>query len=186
MRAGPGRAYQGDGHAAGPADLGRLHDRAMGLGRGAERPAGFHPEEPQRSSRSGAISSSRCSTRRKYLKCPSPEGAFYVYPSCAERDRQSAGRQGHRERRGFLQCAARSRGRCGGARLGLRQRTELPHLLCDVERAARGCLPQNPAFLRQPELIVKVAWSRGCEARPLRSPPSDESIVTQGARHPRE
>ena len=33
--AGPDRAHQGDGHGAGPADLGRLHDRAMGLGRGA-------------------------------------------------------------------------------------------------------------------------------------------------------
>ena len=43
----PGEAHQGDGHGAGPADLGRLHDRAMGLGRGAERPAGFHPRAPQ-------------------------------------------------------------------------------------------------------------------------------------------
>ncbi len=43
-RAGP--AHQGHGHAAGPADLGRLLDRAMGLGRGAGRPAGLHPEEP--------------------------------------------------------------------------------------------------------------------------------------------
>ena len=45
--AGPGRAHQGDGHGAGSADLGRLHDRAMGVGRGAERAAGLHPRAPQ-------------------------------------------------------------------------------------------------------------------------------------------
>ena len=81
-RAGP--AHQGDGHAAGPADLGRLLDRAMGLRRGADRPAGFYQ----------AVRAKIFETRRdlvvsmlnqaKYLNCPSPEGAFYVYPSCAE------------------------------------------------------------------------------------------------------
>ena len=30
----------------------------------------------------------------KYLKCPTPEGAFYVYPSCADADRQE-GAVGH-------------------------------------------------------------------------------------------
>ncbi len=35
LRRGPVRAHQGHGHGAGPADLGRLHGRAMGLGRGA-------------------------------------------------------------------------------------------------------------------------------------------------------
>ena len=45
--AGPAAAHQGDGHGAGPADLGRLHHRAMGGGRGAERAAGLHPAEPQ-------------------------------------------------------------------------------------------------------------------------------------------
>ena len=47
LRRRPGRAHQGDGHGAGPADLGRLHDRAMGVGRGAERAAGLHPRAPQ-------------------------------------------------------------------------------------------------------------------------------------------
>ena len=45
--AGPAQADQGDGHGAGPADLGRLHDRAMGGGRGAQRPAGLRPGPPQ-------------------------------------------------------------------------------------------------------------------------------------------
>ena len=62
--AGPGRADQGDGHDPGPADLGRLHDRAMGVGRGAERPAGLRRTRTRRSSRAAATSSCRCSTRR--------------------------------------------------------------------------------------------------------------------------
>ena len=47
LRRRAGRAHQGDGHGAGAADLRRLHDRAMGVGRGAERAAGFHPRAPQ-------------------------------------------------------------------------------------------------------------------------------------------
>ncbi len=47
LRRRPGAADQGDGHGAGPADVGRLHDRAMGGGRGADRAAGLHPEVPQ-------------------------------------------------------------------------------------------------------------------------------------------
>ena len=42
LRGGPRRAHQGDGHGPGPADLGGLHDRAMGLGRGPHRSAGLH------------------------------------------------------------------------------------------------------------------------------------------------
>ena len=47
LRRRPGQADQGDGHGAGPADLRRLHHRAMGGGRGADRPAGLHPQVPQ-------------------------------------------------------------------------------------------------------------------------------------------
>ena len=60
LRGGPGRAHQGDGHGPGPADLRRLHDLAMGLGRGP-RPARrtLSPCGGKRS-RSGATSSCRC------------------------------------------------------------------------------------------------------------------------------
>ena len=54
---------QGDGHASGPADVGRLLDRAMGLRRGADRAAGFYCRTRAKFSRLGATSSSRCSTR---------------------------------------------------------------------------------------------------------------------------
>ena len=37
-------ARRRDGDDPGPADVGRLHHRAMGGGGGADRPAGFHPE----------------------------------------------------------------------------------------------------------------------------------------------
>ena len=47
LRRRPGRAHQGDGHGAGPADIRGLHDRAMGVGRGADRPAGLHPRAAQ-------------------------------------------------------------------------------------------------------------------------------------------
>ena len=57
-------ADQGDDHDPEPADVRRLHHRAMGLGRGAERPAGFPSRTSAASSRSGATSSSRCSARR--------------------------------------------------------------------------------------------------------------------------
>ena len=79
---GPAGAHQGDGHGAEPADVRRLHDRAMGLGRGAERPAGFH---------SGAAKGLRGTARprrvdanqARHIECAKPEGAFYVYPSVA-------------------------------------------------------------------------------------------------------
>ena len=81
---GPEKLDQGDGLRAGPADLRRLLDRPMGGGRGARRAAGPSPRVQARPSRSAATSSCRCSTSPSTCKCPTPEGAFYVYPSCAE------------------------------------------------------------------------------------------------------
>ena len=47
LRGRPRRTDQGDGHGPGPADFWRLHDRPMGLGRGADRPAGLHTRPAQ-------------------------------------------------------------------------------------------------------------------------------------------
>ena len=59
----------------------------------------------------------------KGITCPRPEGAFYVFPSCAGTiGKTSAGGQEDRDRRGFRHRAARGGGRGGGARLGLRPR----------------------------------------------------------------
>ena len=91
----------------------------------------------------------------KYLKCPVPEGAFYVYPSCAGAiGRKAPSGKDHRDGRGFRLRASRGGGRRHRARLGLRARPELPHLLRDLERGARRGLPPHPALLRRPALDV--------------------------------
>ena len=87
------------------------------------------------------------------ITCPSPEGAFYVYPSCA-------GLIGKKTRVGkvidndetFCSRAAGSRRRGGGVRLGLRPRPELPHLLRHVGGAAGRSLHAHPALHRLAEL----------------------------------
>ena len=55
----------------------------MGGGRGARRAAGFHPEAQQDLQGAARPRASRCSTRRRASSARRPEGAFYVYPSCA-------------------------------------------------------------------------------------------------------
>ena len=85
----------------------------------------------------------------KGLKCPKPEGAFYVYPSCAGTDRQDrAVGQEARDRRGFRHRAAGSRRRRGGAGLGVRRRPGVPHFLCDQDGRPGRSLPPHPALLR--------------------------------------
>ena len=69
------------------------------------------------------------------IKCPTPEGAFYVYPSCAGTIGKTAPtRQEDRQRRGFRHRAAGGGGRRGGAGRGLRPRADLPHLLRHRDR----------------------------------------------------
>ncbi len=52
----------------------------------------------------------------KGIECPTPEGAFYVYPSCAGLiGKKTPRRQEDRERRGFRDRAAGRRRRRGGA-----------------------------------------------------------------------
>ncbi len=85
----------------------------------------------------------------KYLKCPMPEGAFYVYPSCAEAMGKTAPSGKVLETdEDFVSELLETRGRRGGPRLGLRPRPELPHLLRHLQRGAGGCLPPHPALLR--------------------------------------
>ena len=61
----------------------------------------------------------------KCLKCPKPEGAFYVYPSCAERDRQE-----------------------GAVRQGDRRRTRTSSPSCWKRRASRPCTAPPSASAR--------------------------------------
>ena len=85
----------------------------------------------------------------KGIQCPKPEGAFYVYPSCAGTiGKTGAVGQQDRHRRGFRHRAARcGRGR-GGAGHPVRARPGLPHLLRDGDAGAAGGLRAHPAVLR--------------------------------------
>ena len=85
----------------------------------------------------------------RYIQCPTPEGAFYVYPSCAGAHRAHGPvGQDDRNRRGFRLRTAGDGRRGGGAGLGLRARPEPAHLVCDLDRAVGGRLPAHPALLR--------------------------------------
>ena len=91
------------------------------------------------------------------LKCPSPEGAFYVYPSCAGTiGKKAPSGNDDQDRRGFLPRAAGGGRRRGGARHGVRPRPEFPHLLRDLDRGPRGGLHAHPALLQQAELTERA------------------------------
>ncbi|OWK25304.1 hypothetical protein AJ87_11615 [Rhizobium yanglingense] len=76
------------------------------------------------------------------------EGAFYVYPSCKGLIGKTApsGKVIETDE-DFVAELLESEG-VAVPRFGLRPRPELPHLLCDFGRAARGGLPPHPALLR--------------------------------------
>ena len=105
----------------------------------------------------------------QHLKCPKPEGAFYVYPSCAGAiGRKSAVGQDDRDRRGFRRRIAGGGGRRGRARLGVRPGPELPRLLCDLAGDAGRRVPQNPALHGLAE-VRRVIASEAGRLRRLRS-----------------
>ena len=85
----------------------------------------------------------------KGISCPKPEGAFYVYPSCAGVIGKTS-RDGKKieHRRGFRHRAAPGGGRRRGAWRGVRAFALLPHLLCDRHRGAGRGLPPHSALLR--------------------------------------
>ena len=88
----------------------------------------------------------------KHLQCPKPEGAFYVYPSCAGAIGRKAVRQGDRDGRGFRHRASGRGGRGRRARNRLRPGPELPRLLRDVARAARKGVQEDPEVHRRAEV----------------------------------
>ena len=88
------------------------------------------------------------------ITCPSPEGAFYVYPSCAGADRQEdAGGQGDRQRRGFRRpSCSRPEGVAvvHGSAFGLGPNFRISYATSND--VARGGLRADPALLLQPAL----------------------------------
>ena len=91
------------------------------------------------------------------LECARPEGAFYVYPSCAGAiGRTTADGQDHRQRRRLRHLAAGGGGRRLRAGLGVRPVALLPHLLRHLDGAAGGGLPPHPARLRGAEVKLSA------------------------------
>ena len=89
----------------------------------------------------------------KGIECPRPEGAFYVYPSCAGTiGKTSPSGKVHRQRPGLRHRAAGNRRRRGGAGIGVRAWAGVPHFLRHQDLRSRGCLQAHPAFLRQSAL----------------------------------
>ena len=78
----------------------------------------------------------------KGINCPKPEGAFYVYPSCAGTIGKTAP-SGKRiaTDEDFVTELLESRGRRGGAGHGVRPRAGVPHFLRDGHIVA----PRTPA-----------------------------------------
>ena len=62
---------------------GEQFDRPVGSRRGAQRTAGLHQPKTRRTSKGAAIRSCTCSTQANGISSWTPQGAFYVYPSCA-------------------------------------------------------------------------------------------------------
>ena len=83
------------------------------------------------------------------MHCPTPEGAFYVYPSVEGLiGKTRAERQADRAPTRTSRRAAGDRGRLGGVRRGLRPLALLPHLLRHLERGPGRRLHPHPALLR--------------------------------------
>ena len=87
------------------------------------------------------------------LHCPRPEGAFYVYPSCAGViGKRTPDGKAIDERHRFRHLSARCRRRRGGAGRGVRAEPAFPHLLRDRDRGAGKGVPAHPARLRRAAL----------------------------------
>ena len=144
----PEGAHQGDGHAAGPADVRRLLDRPMGGGGGAERHAGVHPGIAQ--GVRGAARPRRLDAEPdEVFAVPDAGGGVLRLPVLRRGHRpQDARRQGARDRPGLRRGAARDGGGGRGTGHGFRFGPELPAVVCDRDAGAGGGLREDPAVLR--------------------------------------
>ena len=117
------------------------------------------------------------------ISCPSPEGAFYVYPSCAGLiGKKTASGKVIDNDEDFVSELLEAGRRRGGARLGLRPRPQLPHLLRDVGGAAGRGLHAHPALHRFADLGARGS-RKSPAARPGLSAPGPASAVQAACRH---
>ena len=154
MAAGPEPLIKAMSQAAVAVDLQPVIDRAMGGGRGAERAAGLHRRNNKvfKERRDLVVS---MLNQAKGLKCPTPEGAFYVYPSCAGAIGKTApsGKVIENDE-DFVTELLEAEGVAlvHGAAFGS---SPLPHLLRHGQQGARRCLQAHPALLRQSEVTCR-------------------------------
>ena len=82
------------------------------------------------------------------ITCPIPEGAFYVFPSCAGLIGKTAPTGKRLETdEDFVTELLEFRRRCRCPRIRIWSRSEFPDILRDVRNRTRGGLPADPAFL---------------------------------------
>ena len=88
------------------------------------------------------------------LKCPKPEGAFYVYPSCAGTMGKTApsGKKLATDE-DFVSELLEAEGVAVVQGTPFGYRPGVPDFLCHQDRGPRGGLPPNPAFLRKFEIV---------------------------------
>ena len=104
----------------------------------------------------------------KHLKCPKPEGAFYVYPSVAGAIGKSTPSGADRDRRGFRHRASGAGGRRRRARQRLRPGPELPRHLRDFAEAARRGVQEDPEIHRRAQVgedLAVAAAGRGASSQ---------------------
>ncbi len=86
----------------------------------------------------------------RHLQCPKPEGAFYVYPSCAGAiGRKAPSGKVIETDEDFVTELLDEEGVADRAGERLRPGAELPRLLCDVARAAREGVQEDPEVHRR-------------------------------------
>ena len=94
----------------------------------------------------------------RHIKCPKPEGAFYVYPSVAGAiGKTTPSGKTIETDEDFVLELLEQEGVAVGARQRLRPGPELPRLLRDVAEAARGGLQKDPAVHRGAAVIAAIA-----------------------------
>ena len=107
----------------------------------------------------------------KHLQCPKPEGAFYVYPSCAGAiGRKAPSGKVIETDEDFVTELLEAEGVAVVQGTRLRPGPELPRLLCDVARAAREGVQEDPEVHRRTEVAALLQAFEGRTVRSRRDP----------------
>ena len=159
------------GYAAGPeplikamcklqsaVDVEPVVDHPVGRRRGAERPAGLHRQATTRCSSERRDLVVSMLNQAKGIKCPTPEGAFYVYPSCAGAIGKTieAGVKINNDE-DFVTALLEEEGVAVVHGAAFAGSPGVPHLLRDLDQRPRRSLHPHPALLRQLALTFEMS-----------------------------